>query len=584
MDSDHARSPSPSFGAVDAARSTIIEKIGIQRLPNEILEQIFIETAPVPAPWRDNYSVAPNISIVLSDILVITHVNRLWRSIALDLPSLWRYVTFGDLELVETAIARSARQASVLLDFGFNQPLSNDMRQCVLGMVQRALPCTKSLSFLAESQDLRELHQALTHSDCSNLISLRLGSSEPRIFSGVVDRADSDILAPNLQKLHMDNCQIRWTSSVFRSPLTELSVSYIPAAFTTNTDMVDALANLPTLQYLSLNHSAGSTRQTGGLFTIGASASAQNTVSMPRLEYLFFAGGLQECVHFLSIFVVPSDTLVCLRAEDPDGVDEAPWHDVEATVTQHFEQRTSAVHTEEERQAPRVFSLKNIDNTGFRLDINRWGLDELCGSNPMQGLHQKQNFGTLLSLDLDIFGERLWSHAALSRCLTIVRGVCPTSLAEIDTLLVGQRFSVQVESDWWMAMSSLFPQITTVVVEDHGQADLRPPLLLLHRATIAPGNRIHTLPPDSPDFCPQLKTLIVVSNNIFRPRCSDVYNALLQGLRWRQDHAEELQLKIIANNVRDDQLAELRRHIQGEVLITKVASGASQNSPNTYPL
>ncbi|TFY62500.1 hypothetical protein EVG20_g6681 [Dentipellis fragilis] len=580
MSSGRARSPSPS----NTARSRIVERTGIQHLPNEILAQIFMETAPIPPPWWDNHSMAPDISTIMFDILTITHVNRLWRSLALDLPGLWCYVTFGDLDLVETAIARSARQGSVLLDFGFNQPLSEDIGQCVLDIIQRALPCTKSLSFLAESQELRQLHQVLTQSDCSNLTSLRLGNSEPQMLFDALGRAD--IFAPNLQTLHMDNCLIWWTSSVFHAPLTELSVSYLPAALTINTDMIDALANLPTLRYLSLNHKIGSIRGTNGLFTIGASAIVQPTISMPRLEYLFFSGRLQECICFLNFFVVPSDALVCLKAESLDsgvGGNGAQGPDVRDTVANHFERRTSAVCTEEERQVPRIFSLNNIDNTGFRLDINRWGLDEFCGStSPTQGLHQKQTFGTLLSVDLDIFGEELDSLTSLSQCLTIVRSVCPTLPAEIDTLLVGQRFSVQVESDWWMAMSSLLPQITTIVLEDHGRADLRPPLLLLHRDTIARGSRIHALPPDSPDFCPRLKTLIIVSNNIFRQRCRDVYSALLQGLRWRQDHVEELQLKVIADNVGDDQLAELQSYVKGEVRWTKEVSDASYDYSNTH--
>ncbi|TFY62499.1 hypothetical protein EVG20_g6680 [Dentipellis fragilis] len=571
-------------GGLAVVHPRMIKTSGIHCLPSEILAKVFVHNAPVPPIWRnvDRYAdthepiTMSSISFTMSNILAITHVCRLWRTIAIGLPRLWDYVTFGKLDLVEAAIARSAPGCSLLLDFGLTRSFPDDVRQHVSDIIRRTAPHMESLSLIAQPPELSQFRQILQRCELPKLSSLRLGIYGA---STVVDSNDLNIVAPNLRVFHADRCFVQWTSPIFRAPLTELYVSHLPSSITTDVHILDCLASLPTLVYVSLNHGSS---KLGSVFHLNdASLAAERTVHMPRLEYLYYSGILRECTFLLDCIVIPLDALVCVDAEAftaGDDVHEENWSDdidhfIHA-ITTHFGRRTVAVDEKEMLQVPRILSLKNMGNP-LRLDLNRWGLDELCGQTiPSQGLHQKQKFGTLFSLNLEFCNEYLINEFVLAEGQDIVQRICSINPTDFDTFLVGHHFSMEIEWHWWMTMSKLLPRINTVVLEDRDEANLLPFLLLLRRDAVS-GSLIRPLIPDAPNVFPNLKTLVVASDNIFRQQSSEVYSGLLRGLCWRGEHVEKLRLKVRANNVGDDQLAELQGHVKGDVQWTKDVSNAS---------
>ncbi|KAA1475584.1 hypothetical protein DENSPDRAFT_842380 [Dentipellis sp. KUC8613] len=564
-------------GGSATMRPRTINTSGIHCLPSEILAEVFVHNAPVPPIWRDadRYTDThesinmSNISVTMTDILAITHVCRLWRTIAVGRPRLWDYVTYGNLDLVEAAIAKSALGCSLLLDFELPQLFPDDIYQRVSDIIWRAVPVMVSLSLIAQPLELGQFREVLERRELPKLNSLRLGIYEA---STIVDTTELNIIAPNLRVFHIDCCLVPWTSPIFRAPLTELYVSHLSSSMTTDMHILNCLASLPTLVYLSLNH--GSSRLRSAFHSNDASLAAERTVRMPRLEYIYYSGKLPECAFLLDRIVIPRDALVCMDAEASmenwsDDID----HFVHAITTQ-FGRRTVAVDEQEMLQVPRILSLKNVGNP-LRLDLNRWGLDEVCGRViTSQGLHQRQKFGALFSLNLDFCAEYLIDEFVLAEGQDIVQRICSIIPADIDSFLVGQRLSMEIEWHWWMAMSKLLPRINTVILEDRDKADLLPFFLLFCREAVS-GSLIRPLIPDAPNVFPNLNTLVVASDNIFCQRSTETYSNLLRALRWRKDHVEKLRLKVIADNISDDQLAGLQECVKGEIQWVKDGS----NSP-----
>ncbi|KAJ7320812.1 hypothetical protein DFH08DRAFT_1086111 [Mycena albidolilacea] len=77
-------------------------KYPVLALPNEIVCEIFIHFLPI-------YPICPPLTGLLSPIL-LTHICRRWREMALALPVLWRAITmYRNDDLVSTVLSRSGR-------------------------------------------------------------------------------------------------------------------------------------------------------------------------------------------------------------------------------------------------------------------------------------------------------------------------------------------------------------------------------------------------------------------------------------------------------------------------------------------
>ena len=252
----------------------------ISRLPPEILGSIFVRAA---AAGRSRH---------VSAVVNFTYVCGLWRSVALNTPSIWCSIPFRNRGWANAMLERSK-----ILNLMVNGDLSRELD--ILSMKEvldnhtahiRGL-CLTEVSSLTLPILLADLQPC---SLCLRTLHLTGGPYEQADFpTGLI--LDSGMLLD----LDVTNCGIAWFSLRFAG-LTSLRIHKTPNR-PCWTDFVNLLQSIPALEIFDMEDSLP---LSSGTYPRGASAQTIKLMHLQKLS-LCSTTSMREISNILSLIIVP---------------------------------------------------------------------------------------------------------------------------------------------------------------------------------------------------------------------------------------------------------------------------------------
>jgi hypothetical protein len=214
----------------------------ISSIPPELLSTIFVHHAQ-----QTQLLYNPDNPDILS-WLIVGHICRHWREVALGTPELWATPFLNSLQATDEMLARS-KMAPLNLRIGWRYRVDT---------IQKALMHTErlqvvSLPFLrgdtAGRRCINEFINKLSSCSAPKLQSLTLEVGEkqtPRIAIPI------SFPAPNLCNLQIKHCDLSWASSALTG-LTVLNIKKLsPECLPTLDELISALRRMPALHTLAL--------------------------------------------------------------------------------------------------------------------------------------------------------------------------------------------------------------------------------------------------------------------------------------------------------------------------------------------
>ncbi|KAG1720382.1 hypothetical protein EDB19DRAFT_1777610, partial [Suillus lakei] len=274
----------------------------VSSIPPEILGAIFVHHVQ-----QTQLLHAPDAPAVLS-WLIIGHVCRYWREVALGTPELWATPFLNSSQATEEMLMRS-KMTPLKLRTGRQYRM--DCVQKTLMHIERLQEIT--LPFFSGGTTHRCITEFLdTLSSCSapNLqsLSLEVGFKQtPRIA------IPTSFPAPNLRSLQIKRCDLSWASSVLTG-LTVLNITDLsPECHPTLDELISALRRMPALHTLGLEDALPTLPpQTTSL----PRAPRATNVRLPHLKQLRFVAKMLEVANVLARIELQESTtsevrLVC---------------------------------------------------------------------------------------------------------------------------------------------------------------------------------------------------------------------------------------------------------------------------------
>ncbi|KAF7798076.1 hypothetical protein EIP86_009290 [Pleurotus ostreatoroseus] len=283
----------------------------ISRLPTELLSLIF--RAFVDDYWASSEQevyVMPGLDIATYESsmcgwLVVLHVCRRWRSVALGEPSLWTRIELRCEPFVTLALARSG---SLPLDVfagqeSFTTPRREYYAPKTLGALLPVFPRLRTFQWFVTraTEKAFESGQELQAPLMESLILRSTG----RNVSSVPGLAK--MYLPRLHSLTIENGSISLLDTFIRPTLTTLNISFSPAHAS---ELIKALERLPLLQRLVL---FGAIRPRGPSL-IQRLPPGCHTISLPSLQSLAIETPFRspDIAHFFDCLDYPVDTMIML--------------------------------------------------------------------------------------------------------------------------------------------------------------------------------------------------------------------------------------------------------------------------------
>ncbi|KAA1470878.1 hypothetical protein DENSPDRAFT_798406 [Dentipellis sp. KUC8613] len=268
----------------------------VDRVPPELLARIFVELVSVqPLAYRD---CSPGLKL---GWIVVTHVSRRWREIALQHTVLWANVTLAlGSEWMDEMLVRSK---SVDLNVQIEAGLA-----CKVSSLQPHIARTVHLRLQTEFATGLQYRDSPISQPAAMLETCHLSVTNCDHFDLPVNLFASN--APRLRVLSLKTCAISWTRLGFSS-LVDLSVVYPlecewlsqrnrTAAY--RSKLLQTLSRLPSLEHLTLIRSLPS--QSGTILpTSGSRPDA--AVPLLSLKSLSVDGDVTDIGAFLFILQLP---------------------------------------------------------------------------------------------------------------------------------------------------------------------------------------------------------------------------------------------------------------------------------------
>ena len=295
----------------------------VYRLPPELLSIIFLQYT---RQWHCEYSLSTSTAEIPRWVYV-SYVCQYWRNIALNCSDLWTHLFFVSSRWMDELLRRS--KTAPLIIHADISCLRTDRA------IRAIKPLIKALGHMDRIQDLwisfpinitAKVFAGLT---CARLTarpapllrSFHLSSQnrmEVRkdIFAGVM---------PCLREVHLEFCQVHWSSPIFNFALTELNLCRL-----TNHSEMDfhglllALRRLSSLRRLYLD----------GILPDAAMANTRNMqpvpvkATLPRLEKITLVDSVSRVSSLLDHLEFPQSTIVrleCTYLNTPDPVVFQPF-------------------------------------------------------------------------------------------------------------------------------------------------------------------------------------------------------------------------------------------------------------------
>ncbi|KAG1771633.1 hypothetical protein EV702DRAFT_1247284 [Suillus placidus] len=278
-------------------RSRSNGRVPVSRLPDEILLMVFehIEEDKRLNGY-DSDDDDKSTSDVIGDApacLVVTHVCRHWRKVALECPTLWTFISSTPPLWLDVMLERSQKVPLVVIYSAFSISLEDCMEK-----VHLHLPRIKHLELSTFSYDADHVMDLLSSQPAPMLETFKFmiysSLPTPAFTSNTIFQGQ----APLLRHLEVDYCDRIWSSCTFGG-LRTLRVGRTPLL-----DLLSALRCMPALEQLTLL-SGLSTSDQPILF---------NKVPLARLKSIALDGiSLQNAVSLLAHLALPVDVKIALK-------------------------------------------------------------------------------------------------------------------------------------------------------------------------------------------------------------------------------------------------------------------------------
>jgi len=276
----------------------------ISKLPAEILCNIFMFCS-MPDPVTPS-TYAPDVRWRW---ITVTHITRLWRTIAESCPALWSKPEFTKTEWAYEMIKRS-KMAPLTIEVNSNYWLTPRVVDAV-GEGLKHLSRINEIHLSASRDNMDKLLSGINRpAPFLRTLFLDIGRSDYYYHS----RAEPYILpedflggdAARLSHIELSRCHLHWDSSLLRN-LTYLKVHNPGPPGPTLDQFVNALAGMSQLEVLDLEN------------TLPANADTDSPekphVSLPNLRKLRAVGNLIECSILLEHVYIPSSTVIQIIAK-----------------------------------------------------------------------------------------------------------------------------------------------------------------------------------------------------------------------------------------------------------------------------
>ncbi|KAI0349695.1 hypothetical protein OH77DRAFT_1594079 [Trametes cingulata] len=298
-------------------KSHLNDTTAIARLPPELLSEIFLHVV------EDRYGeVTTSYSPCSSRFykwIVVTHVCRRWRAIALDTAKLWSYVILTRSSVVREVLSRS-RKAPLSICATISS--SADERVVLLGEVMEEPPRLKSLHLYGPVDVVHELCNELVGSSGVNLERMVLFDTEPP--SEIDDEpaptlTSLEVQSPRLRSLEVYRLPFAWKDPVLSSGVTRLIVVGCLDSQQMLGSFDQLLATLRMLSSLRELEIEDAIPRLPDFDDSQVLPLPRSQVVLPRLRYLSLTGYCPDCVRLKDRLTVPSTARLVLRGRGAIG-------------------------------------------------------------------------------------------------------------------------------------------------------------------------------------------------------------------------------------------------------------------------
>jgi hypothetical protein len=232
--------------------------------------------------------------------LAVTHVCGRWRIVALECPTLWRFIGFNSTSWLDVMLERSQQVPLVVNCHPFRFMLAERLEKILLH-----LPRIEYLEFHAISRDADRIMELLSSQPAPMLETFKIA------FSGMLSPTESTTNtifqgeAPLLRSLQVINCGRRWTSCTFDGLRT------LCVGTTQLSDLLTTLQRTPSLEQLTFM---------GGLLPSNQPIPINSKVPLARLKNLALEGTWSQDAVLLRHLDLPVDIKISIRHLSSEGL------------------------------------------------------------------------------------------------------------------------------------------------------------------------------------------------------------------------------------------------------------------------
>ncbi|KAG1792691.1 uncharacterized protein HD556DRAFT_1293420 [Suillus plorans] len=278
-------------------RSRRISLSYISWLPLEILTTIFTYIVEEDTFKSHTGTPRPNGAPIS---MIITHVCRHWRQVALECPTLWASLNCVSADCLDMMLERSKKIALVVI---YRSPGS--LRKCFQQILSQ-LPRIKFLQLCSYPWDVNRILDCLSSQPAPLLQSFKFsvaGKSNYRVMGSISDAVFQG-RAPLLRSVELMECTFSWTSCIF-SGLRTLDVRRIgSASYPTLSQLLSTLRRMPELEQLTLGLSS----------RISEDTELSDRVPLTQLKSIALdACTLRNAVSLFSCLAFPVDVKIALN-------------------------------------------------------------------------------------------------------------------------------------------------------------------------------------------------------------------------------------------------------------------------------
>ncbi|KAG2138501.1 hypothetical protein DEU56DRAFT_980490 [Suillus clintonianus] len=265
----------------------------ISRLPTEVLESVFEYLEEVK---RFDGSAHDDVPACL----VVTHVCRHWRTVALECPTLWTFIYTPSPRYVGIMLERSKDFPLVVT---YNTEVS--LQDCLVPILSQ-LPRIKILRFTSPFWEVKHITDLLLSQPAPLLEVFEFYSLKPPGAPLFTHRlTSSDIFkerAPRLRSVELGMFSLSLAAHVF-SGLRTLCVTRTTTYQTTVPELLSALSRMPALEHLTVEK-----------LDIVSSTTKLDEVSLARLKSIALGAiSIRDATSLFEHLSIPANAKIALK-------------------------------------------------------------------------------------------------------------------------------------------------------------------------------------------------------------------------------------------------------------------------------